>query len=88
MADICSWQSFNELLQRTAIWSDRSFKLVLDGEKISAAQYCEAAANRDGMRVMRPVPEKVVEYLGQGASIVLDLVETLTPGLRAAAESI
>jgi len=37
---------------------------------------------------MRPVPEKVVDYLGQGASIVLDLVETLTPGLRAATEAL
>ena len=88
VAGICSWDDFNEMLQRTAIWSDRSFKLALDGTTLTAGQYCEAAANRDGMRVMRPVPEKVVEYLGQGASIVLDLAETLTPGLRAASEAI
>jgi ribosomal protein L16 Arg81 hydroxylase len=87
-AGIFSWEAFNDLLQRTAIWSDRSFKLALDGTTLTAGQYCEAAANRDGMRVMRPVPEKVVEYLGQGASIVLDLVETLSPGLRAASEAI
>ena len=88
VAGICSWDSFNDLLHRTAIWSDKSFKLVLDGTTLSPGQFCEAAANRDGMRVMRPVPEKVVEYLARGASIVLDLVETLTPGLRAAAQSI
>ena len=88
VAGICSWDSFNDLLQRTAIWSDRSFKLALDGTTLAASQYCEAAANRDGMRVMRPVPERVVEHLGKGASIVLDLIETLTPGLRAASEAI
>jgi ribosomal protein L16 Arg81 hydroxylase len=88
VAGICSWDSINDLLQNTAIWSDRSFKLALDGTTLTAGQYCEAAANRDGMRTMRPVPEKVVEYLDQGASIVLDLLETLTPGLRAATQAI
>jgi ribosomal protein L16 Arg81 hydroxylase len=85
---ICSWGSLNELLQQTAIWSDRSFKLALDGTTLSAGQYCEASTNRDGLRIMRPGPERVVEYLGRGASIVLDLIETLTPGLRAASEAI
>lgn len=88
VAGICSWDSFNDMLQRTAIWSDRSFKLALDGTTLTAGQYCEASANRDGMRVMRPDPERVVEYLGRGASIVLDLIETLTPGLRAASEAL
>lgn len=85
---VCSWQSFNDLLQCTAIWSDRSFKLVLDGKSLSAGQYCKPAANRDGMRVMQPAPERVVRHLGQGASIVLDLIETLSPGLRAASDAI
>lgn len=88
VADICSWGSFNELLQRTAIWSDHSFKLVLDGNRIPGRSYCKPAGNRDGIRVMQPVPEKVVKYLDDGASIVLDLVETLSPGLRAASEAI
>ncbi len=88
VAGICSWDGFNELLQRTAIWSDRSFKLALDGTTLSAGQYCEVAADRDGRRVMRPVPERVAECLDKGASIVLDLVETLTPGLRAATQAI
>ena len=88
VAAICSWDDFNDLLHRTSIWSDRSFKLVLDGQRVPAAQFCEPAASRDGTRVMQPASEQVVEYLDQGASIVLDLVETLTPGLRSASEAI
>lgn len=88
VAGICSWDDFNDLLHRTSIWSDRSFNLVLDGKRLPAGQFCEPAASRDGARIMQPVSGRVVEYLDQGASIVLDLVETLTPGLRAASEAI
>ena len=88
VAGICSWDDFNDLLHRTSIWSDRSFNLVLDGKRIPAAEFCEPAASRDGARVMQPASERVVPYLDRGASIVLDLIETLTPGLRAASEAI
>ncbi len=88
VAEICSWDDFNDLLHRTSIWSDRSFNLVLDGKRIPAAEFCEPAASRDGARIMQPASERVVPYLDRGASIVLDLIETLTPGLRAASEAI
>ena len=88
VAGICSWDDFNDILHRTTIWSDRSFHLVLDGTRLPASQFCEPAASRDGTRIMQPSSRRVVEYLDKGASIVLDLVETLTPGLRSGSEAI
>lgn len=81
-AGVCSWESFDELVNKTGIWSDRTFKMVIDTERVPAGKYCASAPGRDGMSVLAPVSRKVQKHLDNGASIVLDLVETLTPGIR------
>jgi len=81
-ADVCNWQSFDELIHKTGIWSDQTFKMVIDTERVPANAYCASSPGRDGMSVLAPVSDKVQKQLDSGASIVLDLVETLTPGIR------
>ncbi|MEC9369450.1 MAG: cupin domain-containing protein [Pseudomonadota bacterium] len=87
-AQICNWDDFNGLIRMTGVWSDRTFALALDGERIDLRDYCERLPGRDGAAVWSPSPRKVAKYVGQGASIVLDFVETLSPGIRAAAEAL
>lgn len=88
VAGICCWDDFNELIHETGIWSDQTFKMVIDTERVAPRDYCERAPGRDGISLNIPVSHKVQRQLDAGASIVLDLVETLTPGIRAVTESL
>ena len=80
---VMDWETFSGLLDMTALWSAESMKLVLDGRNLLADEYCRPGRNRDGGRVNAVDPERVAELMGDGATVVLDLIETLTPGLRA-----
>lgn len=82
VSGVCSWESFDELINKTGIWTDQTFKLVIDTERVPASKYCARAPGRDGMSVLAPMSRKVQKQIDNGASIVLDLVETLTPGIR------
>ncbi len=86
--NICSWAEFNELIQKTGIWSDQNFKMVVDSERVAANDFCERAPGRDGMSLYMPASHKVRKQMDRGASIVLDLIETLTPGIRAVTEAL
>lgn len=87
-AGVCSWEDFNELIHKTGIWSAETFKMVIDTERVAPRDYCERAPGRDGGSLYVPQSRKVQKQLDNGASIVLDLVETLTPGIRAVAEAL
>lgn len=87
-SDVCNWDDFNELVARTGIWSDQTFKMVIDTERVPPQGYCERAPGRDGMMVMVPSSPKVQKQMDAGASIVLDLIETLTPGIRSVTEAL
>ncbi|MDH3581406.1 MAG: cupin domain-containing protein, partial [Hyphomicrobiales bacterium] len=88
VANVCSWGEFNELIHRTGIWSDQTFKMVIDTERVPAHEFCTRAPGRDGMSLFIPASHKVQQHLDNGASIVLDLIETLTPGIRAVTEAL
>lgn len=88
VANVCSWGEFNELIHRTGIWSDQTFKMVIDTERVPAHEFCERAPGRDGMSLYIPASHKVQQHLDNGASIVLDLIETLAPGIRAVTEAL
>jgi hypothetical protein len=82
---VCSWLDFANLMNMTALWSSGSLKLVLDGRSLSPEEYCSPTAGRDGPVVQRPRYDTVQDLLEQGATVVADLVETLSPGIRSAA---
>lgn len=84
---ICTWGDFNELISKTGIWSDQTFKMVIDTQRVAPQDYCDRAASRDGISLNVPSSAKVQKQMDNGASIVLDLVETLNPGIRAVAEA-
>jgi len=81
--DLFSWSEFNRLLNMSKLWSDRSMKLVLDGRDVSPASYSVNGLTREGNRALLPEPPKVEALLRRGATVILDLVETLTPGIGA-----
>lgn len=85
---ICSWTDFADLMNMTGLWSGETLKLVLDGRTLAVGEYCVSTMGRDAAAVQRPDYAKVQSYLEQGATIVADLIETLSPGIRAASTAL
>ncbi len=82
---VMNWAKLNELLGMTTIWSAQSLQLYLDKEPVPPAAYAAPAPGRDGGQVLRPDPEKVKAQLQRGATLVLNDIDQLSPGLRAVA---
>jgi hypothetical protein len=84
-AEVMSWDGLNRLLDMTAIWSSQSLQLALDCKMIEAELYCRRRRDRDGRPSWQPQPTLVRGFLAQGASALLNDIDTLSPGLRAIA---
>ncbi|GGC32159.1 hypothetical protein GCM10011504_07940 [Siccirubricoccus deserti] len=82
-AHVLSWRQINRLLDMTHIWSSQSLQLVLDGTPVLAEQYCGRATSRDNTPVLQPEAARVQDWVKRGASLVLNDVDSLTPGLAA-----
>ncbi|MBR0674381.1 cupin domain-containing protein [Neoroseomonas soli] len=82
-ADVLDWAGINRLLSMTHAWSENSFRLVMDSVPVPPAQYSVKATSRDNAPVLQPVAEKVQDWVRRGASIVMNDVDSLTPGLAA-----
>jgi hypothetical protein len=73
----------------THIWSSHSLQLVMDGTPVPAEQYCVRATGRDAnAQLMQPVAARVQDWVKRGASIVLNDVDSLTPGLASVSNAI
>src|SRR3712207_6043555 len=82
-ASVLSWRGINRLLDMTHIWSSQSLQVVMDGAPVPAEQYCARATGRDNAPVMQPEAARVRDWVRRGASLVLNDVDSLTPGLAA-----
>jgi ribosomal protein L16 Arg81 hydroxylase len=80
-AEVMSWEKLNRLLGQVTIWSQASLQLYLDKEPVPVATYCAPAPGRDGGQVLRPDPDKVKAQLRQGATLVANDIDHLSPGL-------
>lgn len=87
-AGVMDWDSLTSLINQNAIWSASSLVLVMDRRQLRPEEYCTQDKNRDGATVWRPVPGKVREWIGKGASIVLNEVDYLTDGVRRTARAL
>lgn len=83
LANVFSWDEFNRLLNQTTLWSDQSTKMVLNGRSLDSSEFCTAGRNREGNRAMMLDPRRVAKHLRGGATLILDLVERLSPGISA-----
>jgi bifunctional lysine-specific demethylase and histidyl-hydroxylase MINA len=78
-----SWRQINRLLDMTHIWSGQSLQLVMDGTPVPPEQYCGRATSRDNQPVPQPEAARVRDWVRRGASLVLNDVDSLTPGMAA-----
>jgi ribosomal protein L16 Arg81 hydroxylase len=82
-AGVFSWDDFNQLLNMSKLWSDRSMKIVLDGEEVDPVEYGRSGQIREGYPAIVPESEQITSLLRRGATVILDLIETLSPGVAA-----
>jgi ribosomal protein L16 Arg81 hydroxylase len=87
-ASVLSWRQINRLLDQTHVWSSQSLKLVMDGNAVPPEQYCTRATSRDNAPVMQPDARLVGQWVGRGASVVMNDVDSLTPGLAAVSDAL
>lgn len=80
---IMNWDVLDRLLGMTTIWSQHSLALILDKQPLPPASYTQAALGRDGGHVLRPDPARVKAMLAQGATLLLNDIDQLTPELSA-----
>ncbi|HET8727913.1 MAG TPA: cupin domain-containing protein [Alphaproteobacteria bacterium] len=87
-AGVMSWQSLTDLVNRGGIWTSNSMQLVLDHRRLEPQEYCAPEMGRDKQQVMAPDLGRVRSWLRQGASMILNDIDGLTPGLKAAAKAL
>jgi hypothetical protein len=85
-AEVMSWDGLNRLLDMTAIWTSQSLQLALDCQMIAPERYCRRGLDRNGRPAWQPQPGLVRSLLHQGASVLLNDIDTLSPGVRAVAD--
>jgi len=81
---LLDWPGLNALLSVSSAWTEARLKLFIEGRQIAPEHYCDRIQTIDGEQ-SRVNPRKVQVFLSMGASLVANLVETLTPELRAMA---
>ena len=86
--EIMSWAELQRLLDMTSIWSPALLRMVLDRQSIRPIEYCREVPALNGQTAMQPAPEKVQALLRRGASVVLNDVDRLNPGLAAVSRAL
>lgn len=87
-SQILSWPDIDRLLNMDRIWTHRTLLLLLDGESISPEEYCKVTIKDDGRVISRPQARLVRRFVQQGASVVLNDIDTLTPGMAAISQAL
>jgi ribosomal protein L16 Arg81 hydroxylase len=87
-AGVLDWAGIDRLLGMTHAWTETSLKLVLDSAPVPPASYSVKAVSRDGAQVLQPVASKVQDWVKRGASVVMNDVDSLTPGLAAVSSAL
>ena len=87
-AQVLSWRGINRLLDQTHIWTSQSLKLVREGVAVPPEQYCTRATSRDGAQVMQPDSALVAQWVARGASVVMNDVDSLSPGLVSVSDAL
>ena len=82
-ANVASWEAINRLFEQSSLWTGRLLTLAKNGPTLDPETYCAPDIDPEGHRIMRPVPELVRQHLNEGATIVLNHADSLTPELAA-----
>ena len=82
-AAIMTLAGLNALMSMTSVWSPQTLKLFVDRNPVAVADYCARtlALGGDGT-ALRPDPDLVQDWIGKGASVILNDIDALAAGVR------
>ena len=84
-ASVMSFEIITALLKQTAVWTTRNLQLVMDKRILEPHEHEQSAGARAAAEHAWVDFGKAEAWLRQGASLVLNEIETLGPGLAAIA---
>lgn len=84
---LVDWGDISRLLNME-IWNHQNLLLVQNTRPVPPQAYCQQSVDRTGLRQLVPVFEMVSQHLEQGASLVLNEVESLLTEVRAITDAI
>ena len=86
-ASTLPWADINRMLTMD-VWTQKTLLLNMDTNPVPPAAYCVNAVTRGHQPIMRPDPDKVQELMSRGATLGLNEIETLAPGVLALVNTI
>ena len=87
-AGIMTLKRLNELLSMTSVWTPETMRLFLDLQPVGTADYCARVPSMQGGTSLRPDPDLVQSWIAKGASVILNDIDALSPGVRALANDL
>ncbi|WP_037602350.1 cupin domain-containing protein [Streptacidiphilus rugosus] len=81
VAGLISWDDLNSILARHRLDAPR-FRLAADGEPVPSYRYTQPVVTRRSTVWQRLQPDALHQQLAAGATLVLDAVDELHPGLH------
>jgi len=80
---IMTLAGMNTMMSMTSVWTPQTLKLVIDRNPVPVPEYCARtlALGAEGS-ALRPDPDLVQNWIGRGASVVLNDIDALAPGVR------
>jgi len=88
LASLFSWEDLNDIMAMSTIWSPSTLEMAKGGNRVEPSAYCYEGITRDNERGLLPDFNRVHQHLVQGATLALNQIARLTPGLRAISESL
>jgi hypothetical protein len=80
-AQVMTLAGLNALLSMTSVWSPQTMKLFVDRKPVPVPDYCTRGLALGG-EALRPDPDLVQDWIGRGASVILNDIDALAPGVR------
>lgn len=77
-----TWDAMSGLLNQTALWTAATLELYLDTQRIPPQEYTTAGHTRVGSQAPTVNLDRVRHWIRHGASIVLNDIQSLTPGMK------
>jgi hypothetical protein len=86
-AALFDWDEMNAILNMN-IWNAQNLAVIVEGKRAPPGAYCVQRADHSMAPAMCPDPERTMELLRQGASMVMEELANVAPRVAAVAAGI
>jgi len=88
LQDIHTWNGLSSLLEMITNWSCETLKMTLEADELPATQFSLPGCTGDRHGGQVPDPNRIRQWLAQGATLLLESADCLSAGVTALARSL